>query len=162
MERSHGCHKDGKGTSQSRSPDGSTRSPNRNDLHPPGQRFRQSRRDHDVGGRRQQEAAGHSMLVHGQLDGREQVRGLLDFIEDDRSGKVSDEPGRIRGGQREGGGIVEGEVGGTGTLADGLSESGLTGLAGPVEEDDRSIAQGAPEGLIDMSPDHGRFFTGSW
>ncbi len=45
----------------------------------------------------QKKAAGLTVLVHRQLDGREQAGGLWDFINDDRAGHVANEPGRIAG-----------------------------------------------------------------
>ena len=54
-----------------------------------------------------------------------------------------------------GGGVVEREVLGGGLLGEGLGQGGLASLTGATEQHDRGIGHGPPDGILDVSPDHG-------
>ena len=127
----------------------------RNDLHAPGQRFGKAGQRHDVGRAGEQKTARLAVFVHCQLDGGEQVRGLLDFVEDDGAGEIADETGRVACREGERGGVIEGEVLGARLGGQGLGQSGLAGLARAVEQHDRGIGHGPPDGILNMTPNHG-------
>ena len=95
-----------------------------------------------------------------QLDGWKQVRCLLNFINHHRTGEIADEPGRVASGQRERGGIIQGEILTSGRGRQLLSQRGFARLPRAVEQHDGSVGQGSPDGILNVALDHGGIFTG--
>ena len=79
-------------------------------VHSTGQRVSHVRQHHQVGGTGQQEASWATVLVDRLLDGEEQVRSALDFIDYCGINGTNQADG-VFPCSREGGGIVEAEIG---------------------------------------------------
>ncbi len=81
-------------------------------------------------------AIGLAVLVHREFDRRKQPRCFLDFVEDDGTGEIPDEPGRVGGGEGERGGVIEGEVLGSPPGGHRLSQGSFARLPRAVEQHD--------------------------
>ena len=129
-------------------------------LHPAGQRIGQPWEKKDMGRPGQQEPAGAAGSIHIGLDGQKQVRHALDLVEYDGPASFRDEPGGIRTGRGKGWRIVQAEIlGRVPPVSQRPGQSALSRLAGPMEEDHRSIAQRLQQLGCDISPEHGDIFT---
>jgi len=133
-----------------------------NDLHASGQGLGQTRQGHNIGGTGQQKPPRAPVPVHRELDGREQIGHLLDFINDNRAGEAADEPGGVSGGERQCGGVVEREVLGAGRRGDGMGQCRLAGLTCAAEQHDGSVGERFTNLIFHISPNHGSIFTTLW
>ena len=75
----------------------------------------------------EQKTARLTVLVHCQLNGGEQVRSLLDFVEDDGPGEIADETRRGTRSEGERGEVIEGKVLGSRPGDQGLGQGVLAG-----------------------------------
>jgi hypothetical protein len=76
-------------------------------LDAPGERVPDPFRGQDVGGARQEKPAGGRVSIDGALDLQQQLRHMLDLIDQDRPGKLRDEAPRIAGRRLAGRRLVE-------------------------------------------------------
>ena len=85
-----------------------------------------------------------------------------DLVEEDRTGQIANKPGRVSAHESECGGVIQGEVLGSGRGRDRLNERGFAGLTGAIEQNDGGIRQGVLDRGFELPPNNGDIFTGSW
>jgi hypothetical protein len=108
-----------------------------------GNRFRfgdaaveQARQGHHSSRTGEQKAPGFSVLVHRQLDGREQGRGFLDSINHHGPAEIAEEPGSIPDSQSKSGGIIQGDIPESGPSGHLLDQHGFARLPWAAKQHD--------------------------
>ena len=105
------------------------------------------RHDHSV-----ETGAAAIFSVHGGLDGQDELRRALDFV-DDRPVETANEANGIGRRSVEDGGVVERDERDI-VARDPLRERGLAGLPGAGQQHDPGIRQGFPDPFFDMARVH--------
>jgi len=131
--------------------------PEGQNFHATRERFRRLRQDERMGRPGEQEAPRRAPRVGAALDGPEDVRDALNFVQDHAWRQGRDEPVRVAPRPRQYRGVVERPV--LRVVAFGRQapdEGRLARLPRSLDEDDGSVSKGGQDGTREMSTERGR------
>ena len=113
----------------------------RQGFHPPRQGIGHGGQCHQVGRPGEQEAARAAIFIHAFLDGQQQLRRALDFV-DHGANEAAHHPDRVFPRRQQGQAIVQGQIAQALLLRNMPYQRGFAGLARACKQDDGGVEHG--------------------